>query len=114
MRSIRLLVAAIMGVAGVAPALAQDAPVTVFVVRHAEKGPGSPDPSLTEAGHARALALVQTLRDQKIGAIFSSEFKRTQETAAPLGQALGVAATVIGAAKNDELIAALRALPPGS
>ena len=113
-RSTRFLIAAILGFAGVAPALAQDGSVTVFVVRHAEKGPGNPDPSLTDAGTARALALTQSLRDQKISAIFSSEFKRTQETAAPLGKALGVTTTVIGAAKNDELITALKALPPGS
>lgn len=114
MRPTRWLMAAILTFAGVAPATAQDGTVTVFVVRHAEKGPGTPDPSLTEAGNARALALTQSLRDQKITAIFSSEFKRTQETAAPLGQALGISTTVIGAAKTDELIAALTALPPGS
>ncbi len=114
MRPTRLLMAAILGFAGVAPVLAQNGPVTVFVVRHAEKGPGTPDPSLTDAGNARALALTHLLHDQKISAIFSSEFKRTQETAGPLGQALGVSTTVMGAAKTDELIAALKALPPGA
>jgi hypothetical protein len=29
---------------------AQAVPVTVFVVRHAEKGPETPDPALTAAG----------------------------------------------------------------
>lgn len=109
-----LLLASILGVAGAGRALAQDAAVTVFVVRHAEKGPANPDPSLTEAGNARARALAHTLADQKIAAIFSSEFKRTQETVAPVGQAAGVPTTIIPAAKTDELIAALKALPPGS
>ncbi len=113
MRSTRLLLAAILPLLGWSPALAQDGSVTVFVVRHAEKGPGNPDPSLTEAGNVRARALAHTLRDQKISAIFSSEFKRTQETAAPLARELGIATTVLGAAKADDLIAALKALPPG-
>jgi broad specificity phosphatase PhoE len=94
--------------------VAQDGTTTVFVVRHAEKGPATPDPSLTEAGNVRARALAHSLRDQKVSAIFSSEFKRTQETAAPLGQELGITTTVIGAAKTDDLVTALKALPPGS
>ncbi len=114
MRPTRFLLAALPWLLGFSPALAQDGAITVFVVRHAEKGPGTPDPSLTEAGNGRARALAHTLRDQKIAAIFTSEFKRTQETAAPLGQALGIVTTVLGAAKTDELVAALKGLPPGS
>ena len=114
MHRIRFLVATVIGVAGAAPAVAQDGTTTVFVVRHAEKGLATPDPSLTEPGNARARALAHSLHDQKVSAIFSSEFKRTQETAAPLGQELGIATTVIGAAKTDDLVTALKALPSGS
>ncbi len=114
MRPTRFLLAALLSLLGFSPALAQDDAITVFVVRHAEKGPGTPDPSLTEAGNVRARALAHALRDQKVSAIFSSEFKRTQETAAPLGQELGIVTRVLGAAKTDELVAALRGLPPGS
>lgn len=114
MRSTRLALTALLGLLSLRPAVAQDSAITVFVIRHAEKGPGTPDPSLTDAGNVRARALAHTLRDQKVSAIFSSEFKRTQETAAPLGQELSLVTTVLGAAKTDELIAALKALPPGS
>lgn len=93
---------------------AQDAQLTVFVVRHAEKGPENPDPSLTEAGQRRAAALARTLTDARVGALFASEFKRTQETLAPLARASGLTTTVVSAGKMDELIAGLRALPPGS
>lgn len=93
---------------------AQDAQLTVFVVRHAEKGPENPDPSLTEAGQRRAAALARTLTDTRVAALFASEFKRTQETLAPLARANGLTPTVVPAGKMDDLIAVLRGLPPGS
>lgn len=93
---------------------AQPAPTTIFIVRHAEKGPENPDPSLTPAGRARAEELARVLVDARVTAIFASEFKRTQETVAPLSRATGVATLVVPAAGMDTLIGRLRALPPGS
>src|SRR6267154_5258496 len=56
----------------------------VVIVRHAEKATnGGNDPDLSSAGRARAEALARILKDSGITAIFTSEFKRTQETAAP-------------------------------
>ena len=96
------------------PLAAQGTPVTVFVVRHAEKGPGTPDPSLTEAGRQRAALLARTVGDTRPTALFATEFKRTQETLAPLATVAGVPVTVILARDLDGLVARLRALPPGS
>src|SRR3990172_10886646 len=87
-----LMAGAVAGAVGPAgsPTLAQGAgPVTVFVVRHAEKGPESPDPALTPAGQERARALARVLADASVLAVFVTEFKRTQETAEPLAAALG-------------------------
>jgi broad specificity phosphatase PhoE len=65
-------------------AAAADAAPVVFVVRHAEKTTGGGnDPELSPAGHKRADALARILQDSQITAIFVTEFKRTQETAAP-------------------------------
>ncbi len=93
---------------------AQGAPLTVFVVRHAEKGPETSDPSLTEAGRRRAEALARTLKDAHITALFATEFKRTQETLAPLANATGLVPMLAAAGKMDDLIEMLRGLPPGS
>lgn len=90
------------------------APVTVFVVRHAEKGPENPDPSLNEAGRARADALAHVLGDAGVSAVFVTEFKRTRETAEPLARRLGRAATSLDARDVAGLVARLRALPPGT
>ena len=93
---------------------AQAAPTTVFVVRHAEKGPENPDPSLTPPGQQRAAELARVLGDTRISAVFASEFKRTQETVTPLARAAGVPVSVVPAGKIDSLVGLIRALPAGS
>ncbi len=82
---------------------------TVFIVRHAEKADATKDPDLSEAGRARAEALAKMLKDANITAIYTTEFKRTQQTAAPLAKALGITATTVLAKDNAALIAKLRA-----
>ena len=74
---------------------------TIFIVRHAEKADATKDPDLSEAGRARAEALAKMLRDTNITAIYATEFKRTQQTAAPLAQALGIKVTVSPAKATD-------------
>src|SRR5688500_5393312 len=98
----------------VAAAQAPAAPVTVFVVRHAEKGPETPDPSLTAEGRKRAEVLARVLGDAGIAAAFASEFKRTQETVPPLAAAGGVTTQGIPAAALASLVRQIRALPPRS
>jgi broad specificity phosphatase PhoE len=66
------------------------AQLTIFIVRHAEKADAAKDPDVSETGRARAEALAKVLRDANITAIYATEFKRTQQTAAPLAKALGL------------------------
>jgi broad specificity phosphatase PhoE len=86
---------------------------TVFLVRHAEKEAEGADPSLNDAGRKRAKALAEMLADAGITAIFSSEFQRTQQTATPLADRLGIKVTVIPAKDLDALVARVRELRPG-
>ncbi|MEL6658002.1 MAG: phosphoglycerate mutase family protein [Bacteroidota bacterium] len=58
---------------------------TIFLVRHAEKQEGD-DPALTEAGQARAQSLARMLEAVQVDAIFSTDYQRTQQTAAPLAE----------------------------
>ncbi|PYL63474.1 MAG: hypothetical protein DMF25_10605, partial [Verrucomicrobia bacterium] len=81
---------------------------TIFIVRHAEKADATKDPDLSEAGRARAEALAKMLQDANITAIYATEFKRTQQTAAPLAKALGIAVTTLPAENSAALIAKLR------
>lgn len=61
---------------------------TIILVRHAEKdvSPGADkvDPELSAAGLARAERLVKTIKKYKPGAVYSSSYKRTRSTAAPV------------------------------
>ncbi|HET9857672.1 MAG TPA: histidine phosphatase family protein [Chthoniobacterales bacterium] len=82
----------------------------IFIVRHAERADASTDADLSEAGRARAEALAKMLKDKNITAIYATEFKRTQQTAAPLAKALGITVTTLPAKDNAALIAKLRAL----
>lgn len=62
---------------------------TVFLVRHAEKSPApGKDPVLSDVGQERARRLATLLRDAGIGTVFTSEYRRTRQTALPLAQHL--------------------------
>jgi broad specificity phosphatase PhoE len=111
---LRLILSVALFLPGVVPALvAQDAPRTVFVVRHAEKGPEATDPSLTADGRRRAGALARALGDVKLTAAFATEFKRTQETVGPLHELLGVPVAVVPARGVDSLVRRIQELPAG-
>ena len=89
------------------PAAGGDPAVTtVYVVRHAEKQSaeiGGRDPSLTTQGRGRAEALAAMLGDDDVNAVFATEYKRTQETVAPLAAALGVPVRESEAARPEAL-----------
>ena len=90
--------------------VANAAPV-VFIVRHAEKAsPCGKDPYLSVQGRKRAEALANILKDSQITAVFVTEFKRTQETAAPTAKAAQVSPTVIPANDIGVLVEKLRTL----
>jgi len=89
---------------------ANAAPV-IFIVRHAEKASGiGNDPDLSLQGQKRADALARILKDSEIRSVFVTEFKRTQETAAPTARAAHVSPTVIPTNDVRPLAEKLRAL----
>jgi phosphohistidine phosphatase len=63
--------------------------VRLYIVRHAEAAPGSPDElrTLTQEGHEQARQLGQRLRDEGVepDAVLSSPLLRARETAKELG-----------------------------
>ena len=80
----------------------------VFIVRHAEKASTSDkDPDLSLQGQKHADSLVQ---DSQITSVVVTEFKRTQETAAPTAKAAHVSPTMIPASDVGALVEKLRAL----
>lgn len=80
----------------------------VLLVRHAERAPSpmSDDPPLTDAGRARAERLATLLAAADVRAVFTTRFRRTQETAQPLADRLRLAPIV--ASDPEQLLAELR------
>lgn len=57
---------------------------TIYLVRHAEKmDDGTKDPPLTNEGRERADKLSTILKKHELDHIYSSDYKRTQQTAVP-------------------------------
>jgi broad specificity phosphatase PhoE len=113
----KAILAVIVAVLMSATAAAQQ---TVIFVRHAERadgGAGAPnamsgapaDPSLSDMGVARAARLATMLADAGVKGIFTSEFKRTQETAKPLASKLGLAIEAVPSKDAAGLAAKIKA-----
>lgn len=87
----------------------EPSPTVVYVVRHAEKAATpADDPPLSAEGAARAAALADLLADAGVRHVYSSQFRRTRDTAAPLADRLGREVTVLPITGPD-VAAALRA-----
>jgi len=67
----------------------------VILVRHAERLSSGDDPGLSAAGKRRAALLTTMFADANVSAIFTSTFRRTKDTAAPLAQKTGLTPQVI-------------------
>jgi broad specificity phosphatase PhoE len=89
---------------------AQQPEPAFYVMRHLQKGAGD-DPGLTEQGRSCAARLAAELADSGIGTIFASRTRRANETAAPLGNRLGVSPTAYDPRDTAGLLAAVRSHP---
>ncbi len=107
-RAVRGLAAVSVWLIAATPVFAQKA---VFLVRHAEKVDNTSDADLSEAGRVRAAQLAKILKDAGITTIYSTDFKRTRETARPLADALHVTSTIVGR-EPEVVVERLRALRP--
>lgn len=69
----------------------QQPTTTVYLVRHAEKASdGSRDPALTSEGQARAGRLAELLANEDVSGVYSTNFKRTRDTAQPVAEQFGL------------------------
>ncbi len=89
---------------------AQTKQITTFVlVRHAEKATdGTKDPDLTAEGQNRAQNLAALLAKENITAIYSTDFKRTRQTVAPLAANKGISIETYEPFKADAIEAMLK------
>lgn len=80
-----------------------------FLARHAEKQLDKEDPGLNNAGRARAAQLADLLADAGLTAVYSTDYRRTRETAQPLAARLGLEVRLYDPAGPGPLLDALRA-----
>lgn len=62
---------------------------TYYLIRHAEKDrsvAGERNPELNKEGKQRAQKWVETLKDIKFDVVYSTDYKRTMQTAKPLAE----------------------------
>jgi phosphohistidine phosphatase SixA len=91
-------------------------PLTIILVRHAEKEvvpPENKDPNLSLAGQARAQELARMFGRAGITSIYATQYKRTHQTVKPLADKLGLTVTQVEAQKTPDLVKQIRAGKPG-
>ena len=81
-------------------------PQTIFLVRHADRVENQDD--LTPAGDIRAAELARVLGEANIVAIYASQYNRTQETAAPLANLLGLNVIQYDASNLQQLVSTVK------
>lgn len=75
-------------------AAAPPAVTTVILVRHAEKASETGDTELSPAGVERAKELARVLTAVKVDAVYTTQYRRTKDTAAPFATARGITPVV--------------------
>lgn len=87
----RLLFFAVIVLTCSQSSFAQEKLTTFILIRHAEKADdGTRNPGLTAEGEARAERLKELFKNADIAAIYSTPYKRTQSTVAPLAKAVSL------------------------
>ena len=77
---------------------------TIILVRHAEKVDVSQDPELSAEGKLRAERLAKLVKKYKPGAVYSTDFKRTRDTVAPVATRRHLQVQTYDAKKPDVLV----------
>ncbi len=85
------------------------ATTTIIFVRHAEKAAGSgDDPGLSAAGERRAAELARQLVDADVvagvDAVYATQYRRTQETASKVADALDLPVNTYDAADTETVL----------
>jgi broad specificity phosphatase PhoE len=94
-----------LGIAVLPSAPAQE---VVYLIRHAEQALEGYDPPLTEAGHQRAKALAAILRDAEIDVIYTSQYRRTNQTGEAIARALDIPLETMSRCDVEGLVTRLR------
>ena len=110
--SIFLLFALTVCLFAFGPVAAQSTNKTIVLVRHAEKDTSvanNPDPELSAEGRERAIKLMNFVKRYKPHEIFSTNYKRTRQTAEPIAAKRKKEIQTYDPAKQADLVAKIMA-----
>lgn len=101
----RTLLLLILAVISFEEGSAQTNVITTFIlVRHAEKASdGTDDPDLKPEGLERAAKFAALFKNTSVDAVYSTRYKRTRNTVAPLAQQKGLEVQIYDAAKPETI-----------
>lgn len=85
------------------------APDQILLFRHAEKQAGK-DPSLTDSGKQRAIWLADFLSEYQPNKLFTTDYKRTKETLAPLAKKQQITVVIYNPRELDAFAEKLKKL----
>lgn len=83
MKNLKILFIVLMAASTLCCSMSMPGKTTIYIVRHAEKDTSDPkdqDPELNAEGRDRAIALAQKLKNEKLDGVFSTKFKRCNQT----------------------------------
>ena len=108
-RRIQVIIIYTLIAVGLAWFFESQATTTVIFVRHAEKAEmPEGDPGLSPAGQRRVVELTRQLKDADVVAgidvIYSTPYRRTEETARPIADALGLPINSYDAADTEAIM----------
>lgn len=108
-RRIQVVIIYTLIAVGLAWFFESQATTTIIFVRHAEKDLSVPDdPPLSDAGRERVAELTRQLVDADViagvDAIYATPFRRTQQTAAPLADALDLPINTYDASDTESVL----------
>ncbi|MDP2955435.1 MAG: phosphoglycerate mutase family protein [Longimicrobiales bacterium] len=107
-----LVLLALSPAASAALLSAQQAPVVVYLVRHAERAEdGTNDPPISQEGQDRARLLADLMHDAGVTRLHTTDLKRTRQTGAPLAEALALEMGTYDPRDLPAFAARLRASP---
>jgi broad specificity phosphatase PhoE len=81
----------------------------LYLFRHAEKASDGSDPDLTDYGRARAAFIADWSDGKDIEAVWSSDYRRTRNTAMPLADRLGLETNIYDPRSQAALVEKLTA-----
>ncbi|WP_422353865.1 SixA phosphatase family protein [Roseivirga pacifica] len=106
----RILLLAALCFSFASTTLAQEELTTFILVRHAEKGTDDArNPNLSEIGKTRAEKLKTVLASTEIAAIYSTPYKRTEQTVESIATSLGLKVQPYDPSNMDLVVDVLKA-----